>query len=239
MNDVLSAMNITLFGPGHGYTAYSMGLFFGLIAVGIDLGVVVIAWVNATLASYYSSHYPSDGNPHLQFRIVICGWLQSLVAIFSGLSLSLLACAFDKLLGTITVTVYLIGVGISIYYMQKRWNWLQIVKSNKWLITSFVFAVITLGLSVSDFNPCTIIIVPAVAATMLNHLQIITPTGYPQRISSMITWFMFITWAGALALTVVIMVTQDPDWRISLQLICIIIDMAVPMAMNINEGWRM
>ncbi|KAF6746885.1 hypothetical protein DFP72DRAFT_615962 [Ephemerocybe angulata] len=124
MNDILSSdpLNVVLFpedvrNPGRTlYSAYSLGLMLGLLAVALNLTVAAIAAVNAALACHFSIHIPIH-RPTLEARVVFCMILQFIASGVAGISLVMLCYKFDLAFTIVAAVLFFAGILISGYHL--------------------------------------------------------------------------------------------------------------------------
>lgn len=129
MNDILSGapLSVELFPTGQhntggsgrqSYSAYSLGLMLGLLAVSLNLTVAAVAAVNAALSCHFTINPPSTGRrPSMEERIIFCMIIQFIASGLAGVSLVLLCFKFDLAFSIVAAVMFFGGILISGYHI--------------------------------------------------------------------------------------------------------------------------
>jgi len=198
MNDILSSLQFPLFETAEqDLTLYSLGLAYGLIALGLNLGVAVIAAVNSALASYYGSSEAVE-HPDLRPRVVLCICGQFIAAIFAGVAFTQLSIVFVWPAAATAGGIYLCCMVTSIYHAQKLWNWKRELRKEPLGMMSFIVSAMSFGSSVADEGWDSWIIVPAFTFSLLFHLMTLILRPVPSWETIVSASLLFAMWGGSI-----------------------------------------
>ena len=117
MNDLLSSsLGLKLFPRGDSYSAYSLGMLLGIIAMVLNLAVAVMAAVNVALASHLSLR-PEQKAPNIEAGLIFGMIMLFSTAVISGISLILLSINIDCWFTLCVGITFISGVMILIYHI--------------------------------------------------------------------------------------------------------------------------
>ncbi|KAJ2911674.1 hypothetical protein MD484_g8736, partial [Candolleomyces efflorescens] len=226
MNDLLTALNVTLFpqDPNSSsrklYSTFSLGLMLGLLAVALNLTVAAIAAVNAALACHFSLHLPADHKPSMEARIVFCMLIQFMASGLAGISLVLLALSFDKAFTIVTATLFFAGIVIAAYHLVALFGstwWTKLRKQPlhgiSLLVSTCAFAV-----DVATPSPSSWFTITTYGFTVTYHMLAVlhnrSPHGdRPRRLAIFGVVMIAGCWAGCAAVTVALKRLRGHYWK--------------------------
>jgi len=170
MND-LSSLEVQLFPGGVFYSAYSLGILLGILAVALNLAVAVVAAVNAALASHLSLR-PEQNAPNIEARLIFCMIALFSTALVSGSSLILLSINFDPSFSICVGVLFLSGVVISIHHVSELFgfHWLKRVYKTPLCASSLILSTVVFIFAVSRPNTTIWLTIPYYCFTLIYHL---------------------------------------------------------------------
>lgn len=170
-------------GEGY-YTSYGRGMLISLVALGLTLGVAVLAGVNAVLAeSYAYKPEQPEIKDRLRSRMVLCLFLQFAAAVLTGVSLLLLIFEFDPNAAVVAFVCYFSGVLISVHDILpplSSFNWRTTLGKQPLVVISLILSIAILILSSIGMNNSIWTMIPASALTFLHHLFVVLRLNSPK-----------------------------------------------------------
>ncbi|TEB31715.1 hypothetical protein FA13DRAFT_1732597 [Coprinellus micaceus] len=215
MNDLLSGETLrrTLFHRDEGnpkvpvYSAYSLGLMLGLLAVALNLTVAAIAAVNAALACHFSLYKP-DHKPPMEARIVFCMFLQFMASGLAGISLVMLCAEFDLAFMIVAAVLFFAGIAISAFHLISLFGrkWLSKVLKQPLHAVSLVLSTVAFCFEVGSPSPSSWFTIATFGTTVTFHMMAVlhakSPRGdRPRRLYAFVALVIACMWVGCVAAT--------------------------------------
>jgi hypothetical protein len=215
MNDLLSgeALKVQLFHqsedhPGrHIYSAYSLGLMLGLLAVALNLTVAAVAAVNAALACHFSLHIPSP-KPPMEARIVFCMFIQFMASGLAGISLVMLCAEFDLAFTIVTAVLFFSGIAISAYHLISLFGTTWFSKLKRQPLHAISLAVSTVAFCVDVVSPSqsSWFTITTYGTTVTYHMMAVLQNksangDRPRRLYAFTSIVIACMWAGCILVT--------------------------------------
>lgn len=225
------------------YTPYGNGMLIGFVALGLTLGVAVLAGVNAALAAdyVYQSEWPGIKD-RLRSRMVLCLFVQFAAAVLTGVSILLLIFTFDKQAAAVTSMFYFAGVIISvqdILFPISYQTWKKALNKQPLVFISFILSIAILIFTTIDIDNNAWMMIPAVALTFLHHLYVVLRLNLPQDKIPMrrifYEAFLCILWAIGSGVTLHQFLTFDLlPWATITQCVCGLMEAIVFAAIGVK-----
>jgi len=177
---LIRSVNLTLFGRA---------IVTGLIALGLNLGVAVIAAMNAALASYHSSTQAESQAapklPRMRYSVLFCICGQVGAAVLTGVTLFLMSVEYDPIAGLVAGGFYVVCLLITAYYILQSWGWKADMRTAPLVVwASVLTSTVAFGLAMAHRWLDAYIISCAFAVTLVFHLMVIVLK--PIQLSSII-----------------------------------------------------
>jgi hypothetical protein len=218
MNDLLSGetLKVQLFHQDeansgrHVYSAYSLGLMLGLLAVALSLTVAGIAAVNAALACHFSVH-ETDYKPRMGTRVTFCMILQFMASSLTGVSLVMLCVEFDTAFTIVAAALFFSGTAISAGHLISLFGrkWLSKVMKQPLHTISLVLATVAFCFDVVSPSQKSWFTITTFGTTVTFHMMAVlhakSPRGdRPRRLYAFVALVIACMWAGCVAVTLVL-----------------------------------
>jgi hypothetical protein len=218
MNDLLSGqtLRVQLFHQDdansgrHVYSAYSLGLMLGLLAVSLNLTVAAIAAVNAALACHFSLHVPKY-KPPMEARIVFCMLLQFMASGLAGMSLVMLCAEFDLAFTIVTAVLFFSGIVISAYHLISLFGleWFKELKGQPLHAISLVLSTVAFCFDVVSPSQSSWFTITTYGTTVTFHMMAVLHAksehaDRPRKVYAFVVLVIACMWAGCVAVTSVL-----------------------------------
>ena len=218
INDLLSSPERRLLQVpewGGDYSIDSLGIFFGIFAVALDLATAVVAGVNAALASQLSLR-PEQKAPNIEGRLIFCMIVLLSTAAVSATSLMILSISIDFFFTICVGALFLSGVVISTYHVSEVFAFDLLKRMNKTprvSTASLTLSLLTFLLAVARPDMTIWITIPNCCFVLTYHLLVdIKNMPYRKR-SITFTFILFSLWTGSSFITYILK-SRDNSWDV-------------------------
>jgi len=210
------------------YSAYALGMYFGILGVALYLSVGIMAAANISMASHLSIR-PPQKELVIEGRLIFCMMVLFGAAIASGSSLFLLSINIDPTFAVGVGVSFLSGVGIATYHVLTLFgiDWLKRMSNTPLPVSSLVVSTVTFVLAiVRARNHIVFLTILAYYITLTYQLLVVSqsipdPANHrnvrqiwtsmiciPWAFNSLLWLISFFTWSNRDPVTIVVCIAS-------------------------------